>query len=140
MDTKLSIKRSVWKTYRKERKLVNCTIEPRELPMRGHGGFLSETTMMYNIEFARAQFIRIPQIIDYFYSYPSFIRYSITLFDKKRKQFFGRTFSTVAENQMKIQKVGNDVYLMSSDKERILFYLYNCDIENTLLVVEASVI
>ena len=78
------IKQRSWKVYSKSRRLLNWTHEPRSIPKRGKGGFLSETLVIYNIELIKTHFIRIPEEIEYFYTYPTYIEYSCTLFDKNK--------------------------------------------------------
>ena len=87
MHSALTLKRykSLWSSYKKNHRLVNCTNEPLQIPERNKKGFLQKTqTIYYELIMVKAQFLKIPQEIRFFDTYRMFVTYSITLFNKSK--------------------------------------------------------
>lgn len=107
------------------------------MPEKNKEGFLPKTQLIYfDIELAKAQYLKVPTFIEYFSTYRVFLQYNCTLFDKKRRQFFGRTFQTVHENVCKDVDHDQGPFLETTDSDRLFFHLHDNDVDDTILVVE----
>ena len=140
MDSTLDLKRHTWKIYEKNHRLINCTNEPRRIPERNKEGYLPKTqTIYYELSLARCQYIRIPQEIRFFQTYRMFVTYSITLFDKTRQEYFGRTYNTTAEDVCEFTEYKDDIYLSTTKLQQLYFNLHDIDVDDTVLVVQLQI-
>jgi hypothetical protein len=55
----------------------------------------------------------------------------------KKREFFGRSFYTIKENLWKPECRNEGTYLHASRSERIFFHIYDSDVDNVILIVEA---
>lgn len=137
MEEKLALKRHTWRIFKKQHRLINCTHQPRQLPERNEEGFLPKTQLIYfDLTLAKAQYLKIPDEVEYYTTYRMYLEYSCTLFDKKQREFFGRSYLTIQENVVKFKELKEGIYLESTQSEQLFFHLHDNDVDNTLLIVE----
>ena len=137
MEEKLSLKRHTWRIFKKRHRLVNCSQAPLRLPPRNKKGYLSKTNLRYfSVDLCKSQFLKVPEHIEYFNTYRVYLQYNCTLFDKKNKEFFGRTYLTVQENVCQSVDHEQGPFLETTMNDQIFFNLYDGDLDDILLVIE----
>ncbi|CAI2360434.1 unnamed protein product [Moneuplotes crassus] len=140
MEDLISLRKHQWRIFLKNSSLINCTVNPRNLlPQEDPANpeLIKKKMLYYDISLSKCNYIELPENLMYFVDYRLYLQYNCTLFDKKKKEFFGRTLLTSRENYCETFDYKEKLYFRTTCSERILFHLYEVDIEDTILVVEA---
>ena len=140
MENLISLRKHQWRIFLKNRSLVNCTVNPRNTidKVKEDSNSLIKTKLLYyDLLLSKSTYLKLPPHIDYFLGLRLYLQYNCTLFDTKRKEFFGRTLLTTRENPLESVERGERIFFSTTNSERVLFHLYEIDVEDTILVIEA---